>query len=230
MTWGALHHGIGRAALGLAAEPATGFPPARWTALPPDRPARVLMLGTSLTLGGEAWVGALEARLAQCHPAGGQIERLARGGANSAWGAEALHKRLQEAAPPDLLIVEFTINDASLWHGMTLDKSRRQHLEILKMAGAAGVPVFLATMSPAFGREALERPGQVAYRALYPDLAQAEGAGLIAMVPGWQGLTPDDRGMALPDGLHPTDAAMTQIAVPALAEALAPVVCARAEG
>jgi lysophospholipase L1-like esterase len=128
-----------------------------------------------------------------------------------------------QLASSDFVIVEFTINDASLWHGMTLDKSRDRHREILKAAVAAGLPVFLATMSPAFGREALERPGQVAYRALYPDLARAEGAGLIAMVPGWQALTPDERRAALPDGLHPTDAAMAQVAVPALTAALVPV-------
>lgn len=223
LSWGAVHHGLGRAVLGLAAEPDTGFLPRQWTPPPADRPLRILMLGTSLTLRGEAWVKALEAALGACHPAGAQIERLARGGGNSAWGAEALRQRLAQSGLPDLLIVEFTINDASLWHGMTLDKSRDRHREILKAAAAAGLPIFLATMSPAFGREALERPGQVAYRALYPDLARAEGAGLIAMVPGWQALTPDERRAALPDGLHPTDAAMTQVAVPALTAALVPV-------
>lgn len=231
LVWTATAQGAGQAALGLVAEPALSALPHRWPPLSPDRPARVLMLGTSLTLQGEAWIAALETRLSACRPGGVVVERLARAGANSRWGETALAARLGQGglplpdALPDALIVEFSINDASLWHGLPLAQSRARHEAILTAAEAAGVPVWLATMSPAFGREALERPGQVAYRALYADLARAHGAGLVAMAPGWLALDPEARATALPDSLHPTEPAMTQVAVPALAEALQPMVC-----
>ena len=153
------------------------------------------------------------------------VERLAKPGANSAWGAAALRDRLAAGPAPDALVVEFSINDSSLWRGMTLAASRARHEEILQMAGATDVPVWLATMSPAFGRKAWERPGQVAYRALYADLAAEQGAGLVAMVPAWLALSVPDRQHLMPDGLHPTEAAMEGVAMPRLVTALEKELC-----
>lgn len=219
-----LHHGAGQGVLGLVEEPEESFPPFRWQSPPEDRPARVLLVGTSLTAGGR-WSDALAAELSACRPGGVVVERLARPGANSAWGQEALAQRLQTGETPDLLVVEFSINDASLRRGMTLGKSEARHREILTMAAQAGVPVWLSTMSPAFGFKAWHRPGQVAYRAAYQDLARSAGAGLIAMVPAWTALSAPARAAAMPDDLHPVEAAMREIAVPALVASLSPVLC-----
>ena len=198
----------------------------------PDRggagPVHIVLLGTSLTDTG-GWAEALAHDLSACR-AGGvsggvMVERLAKPGANSAWGEEVLRNRLAHGPVPDAMVVEFSINDSSLWRGMTLAASRARHEAILQMARQAGVPVWLATMNPAFGRKAWERPGQVAYRALYADLAPARGGGLIAMAPVWQALPGPERQRLMPDGLHPTQAAMIRFAVPALAKALGPLVC-----
>lgn len=219
-----LHHGVGETVLGSAQEPQESFAPLRWQNLPTERPVRVLLLGTSLTARG-SWSAALQQELSECRPGGVEVERLARPGANSAWGQEALAQRLQAGPTPDLLVVEFSINDSSLWRGMTLGKSEERHRAILTLAQQAGVPVWLSTMSPAFGIKAAQRPGQVAYRALYQDLARAEGAGLIAIAPSWRALTAEARSAAMPDHLHPVDAAMQEITVPALVAALSPVLC-----
>lgn len=221
---GALHHGVGQGLFGFVQEPQESFPPFRWQPPPADRPARVLLLGTSLTAGGR-WSEALEADLSACRPAGVVVERLARPGANSAWGQEALAQRLQEGPALDLLVVEFSINDSSLWRGMTLGKSEARHGEILTMAQQAGVTVWLSTMSPAFGVKGWQRPGQVAYRAAYQELARKNGVGLIALTPAWMQLSAQARTDAMPDGLHPVDAAMQGITVPALVAALSPVLC-----
>ena len=221
---GALHHGVGQAALGFVQEPEESFPPFRWQSPSADRPARVLLLGTSLTAGGH-WNDALQQALSACRPGGVVVERLARPGANSAWGQEALAQRLQTGPAPDLLVVEFSINDASLWRGMTLGKSEARHSEILTMAQQAGVTVWLSTMSPAFGGKGWQRPGQIAYRAAYQDLARQAGAGLIALAPDWKQLSAQARAIAMPDDLHPVDAAMRGITVPALVAALSPVLC-----
>lgn len=222
-----LQRGVGLALLGLAVEPATVIAAARAPApVPAERPFRLLLLGTSLSAQGQ-WPRELERRLSACRPGGVALERLARSGANSAWGASALAARLGAGAadrpPPDLILAEFSINDTSLWRGMRLAQSRARHDEILATAGQ--VPVWLVTMSPAFGRDAWERPGQVAYRALYADLARERGAGVIPTIAPWLALPPAERRISMPDNLHPTDAAVIALTVPLLEQALRPVIC-----
>lgn len=222
--WGGLTKGVGHATLGLAIEPQESFAPFRWEVVPADRPIRVLLLGTSLTHRGD-WPMALQAQLSACRAGGVVVERLAMPGANSVWGAQALKERLANGPLPDALVLEFSINDASLWHGVTLAQSDAQHRAILQLAQRATIPVWLATMSPAFGQNAWERPGQVAYRALYHDLAKEQGVGLISLAVAWQSLPAIERAAALPDGLHPTDTSMVDVAVPAIAKALAAIFC-----
>ena len=219
-----LGHGAVQVALGRAGEPVADRAPAGLPPLPAGRPVRILILGTSLTAGG-SWTTALERQLAACHGGPVAVERLARPGASSAWGEGTLRDRLVAGPAPDLLVIEFSINDSSLWRGMTLGASRARHEAMLTMARAQGLPVWLATMSPAFGRKAWERPGQVAYRALYADLAAEQGAGLVAMVPAWTAPDAEGRARLMPDNLHPTDAAMRALAVPALQRALAAALC-----
>lgn len=222
--WVVVCHGLGQVVLGRGTEPDVGLAPLAFPDVARDRPARILLLGTSLTANG-TWAEALARDLSACRAGGVVVERLAKPGANSAWGAQALQSRLATGLAPDLMVVEFSINDSSLWRGMTLRASRTRHEEILQMARQAGVTVWLATMTPAFGRKGWERPGQVAYRALYGDLARAHGAGMIAMALPWQGLPAPRRQALMPDGLHPTEAAMEALAVPPLVTALGAQIC-----
>lgn len=182
----------------------------------------VLILGTSLTSRG-TWVAALEKQLRLCNP-DLTIERLARAGASSTWGLAALRERLKQPAP-DLIIIEFSSNDSSLRHGFPLWVSRARHQAILAEAKAAHMTVFLATMSPAWGRKGWERPGQDRYRALYRDLAQEQGLGLIDTIADWNALPDAQRALWMPDNLHPTNEGMSAIIVPAFAAALRPLVC-----
>lgn len=224
--WGAYAYGVLGRFLPRAGDPATNLQPVslRSDSLGAQAPLVALILGTSLTAGGD-WVYELERQLAACRRAGVRVERLAKPGANSAWGAGALQRRLAAGPVPDILIAEFSINDSSLWRGFSLTKSRVHHDDIIATAARAGVPLWLATMTPAFGAKAWQRPGQVAYRTLYADLARQHGVGLVAMAADWAALAPQDRKTMMPDGLHPTDAAMVKLAVPALVRALGPAVC-----
>lgn len=191
---------------------------------PSAAPARdVLILGTSLTSRGD-WPEHLEARLREC-AADARVERLARAGASSRWGLASLRERLAAGDPPDVVVVEFSGNDAALARGFPLPVSRRLHRAIVAEAREAGATVILATMSPGWGREAWERPGQDRYHALYRDLAREEGSGLVDTIPDWRALPPERRAAWVPDDLHPTDEAMRAIAATALEEALRPLVC-----
>lgn len=189
----------------------------------PGPPHRILILGTSLTHG-EAWVADLEAQLQDCAP-DVTVTALARPGAASDWGAGALETHLAKAHY-DLVVVEFTANDASLANGMPLIRSRALHETMIDQIRDRDMEVILATMSPAWGQNALERPGQRRYAGLYRDLAAEWGTGLIDTRADWQALPQSTRGTLVPDGLHPTGEGHGQITLPAFVAGLSPLVCA----
>lgn len=182
--------------------------------------SRIAMLGTSLTARGD-WVSALQGELGECNP-DARITALARPGANSSWGLETLLTRQERF---DIVVVEFSTNDASLYHGMPLFRSRQRHAEIIDAIRATGAVPVLAAMSPAWGREAWERPGQASYRQMYRDLALNEGIAVIDTTAGWSALPAKDRADLVPDNLHPTPEAMRKVAIPAFLAALRPAVC-----
>ena len=191
---------------------------------------RILILGTSLTSRG-SWPEEVEARLGACAAIPVVVTRLARAGATSSWGLLALNDYFNHVGSkkPDVLIVEFSGNDASLYHGFPLYVSQKNHVNILDLARSKGVDVFLATMSPAWGMNALERPGQSRYHALYRTLAAQEHVGLIDTAPTWADLPLAERSAFVPDGLHPSEGGMRAIAVTAFVEALKPFACAASE-
>ena len=188
----------------------------------PGRPLRVLLMGTSLTARGD-WPKRLEARLAACLPDGAETRVLARPGAASPWGAAMMEKALTAfaGAPPDLLMIEFTINDASLWRGVSLARAKALLQDMLEAAAAAHVPVILATMNPAWGRKGWERPGQRAYRALYREAAKEGRAALLDTIPAWLALSQEERRRLAPDGLHPGEEGMA-LAVEAFSRGVCP--------
>jgi lysophospholipase L1-like esterase len=191
-----------------------------------DAPIRIVLAGTSLTNRG-SWAERLEDRLQRCRPGAVRLERISQPGANSVWGEVHIRERLsQPSNRVDLLILEFSINDSSLFRGVPLAESASVLDTILQTADAAGVPVLLATMSPAWGINGLERPGQIAYRGLYRERAAASGAALLDTIAAWRALSSEERRLLVPDGLHPTKEAMERIHMPALFAALEPLLCA----
>ena len=181
--------------------------------------SRIAILGTSLTARGN-WAEMLRDELRKCNPKAG-ITALAKPGANSAWGLATF---LAEPSRFDIVITEFSINDASLFHGMPLFQSRDRHARILAAISDAGAVPVLATMSPAWGREAWERPGQASYRQMYRDLGES-GVALIDTTAEWREIAGQERVRLIPDNLHPTPEAMQRITVPAFLSALRPAVC-----
>ncbi|PJA59891.1 MAG: hypothetical protein CO163_06830 [Rhodobacterales bacterium CG_4_9_14_3_um_filter_71_31] len=194
------------------------------SAIPDDRPARVMFLGTSLTYGAP-WPQAVGEALSRCRPGGVVVQTLARPGAASPWGLEALGAAL-EVPPPDIVVVEFTANDASLARGVSVRHSRDIHQRIIALVRAAGALPVLVTMNPAIGRNGWERPGLRAYEALYRALAAESGAGLIDVARLWRAMPPEALARQMPDGLHPTPEAGLAVTAPAVTAALATALCA----
>ena len=89
-----------------------------------DAPARIVAFGTSLTAR-EGWPEALAARLEAClgHPV--ELIRVARNGAGSDWALGQTGAVI--AARPDLVLIEFAVNDADLLDGARLAVSRAKH-------------------------------------------------------------------------------------------------------
>ncbi|MGF1457378.1 MAG: SGNH/GDSL hydrolase family protein [Alphaproteobacteria bacterium] len=188
----------------------------------PDRPAIVTLLGASLSARG-AWPDRLAEGLSRCRPGGVTVRRVARVGMSSRWGRAQIDRALRpdDGAPPDILIVHFTGNDAALHRGVSLAESEANHTAILDEAQAAGVLVYLALLSPAEGVRGWARPGQAGYAALYRHLAARSGAGLIDALPLWHTVPRARRKAWLPDGLHPTDTAHAAITEPVVGNAIA---------
>ncbi len=185
-------------------------------------PLRITLLGTSLTARGD-WPRRLEAALAACRDGGAEVRVVARAGAASPWGLSVI--AAEAARRPDMLVLEFSINDASLARGVSVARAGEVLEAMLTHARAEGVPVLLATMNPAWGREAWERPGQTAYRELYRASADAGRAALLDTVPAWRALSETERTHLVPDGLHPTPDGMVIIHLPALTAALSSAAC-----
>lgn len=190
----------------------------------PEQPIRILLVGTSLTAGGN-WPALLEKWLAACRAGALVVERLAKPGKAIRWGKPALTQRLKTGPRPDLIVMEFAINDAVLLRGLPLVMARSRTQAVIDQIASAGIPLYLATMNPAWGREALERPGQHRYFAAYRDLAAANKLGLIDTVPLWNALPLAQRRKLVPDNLHPNDEGMKVVALPVITNALSEHVC-----
>jgi len=189
-------------------------------------PIILRIVGTSLTTRGD-WTKVLEQALNACSTKTIVVDRVAKAGGSSTFAVAHLDRILGRAdlMPPDYVAIEFSGNDASLYHGMPLSRSRQIHKDLVDTLRANGIGVALATMSPAFGWKALERPGQDAYHGIYRELSTAEPVILIDTIAAWRALPEEVRERYLPDNLHPTPEAMEKIIVPAFLKAMTPILC-----
>ena len=198
--------------------PPAPFPPRDRPPQPGPVPERIVVLGTSLSARSD-WPAALEAALSDCLGRPASVAVVARPGASSAWGMGQVERVAAHA--PDLVVVEFAVNDADLLNGLRPGRSASAHEVILSELAALApeARLVLMTMSPAFGPRGWARPRLEAHYALYPHLAARHGAGLVDLYPRWLA-RPEPPRELLPDGLHPTDAAARAVILPPLLAAL----------
>lgn len=167
---------------------------------------RIVAFGTSLTARA-IWPQEVEGLLDRCLAAGAEITRVARPGANSDWGGTQVGNVV--AGRPDLVIVEFAINDSDLLDGLSRGRSRSNHEALIGAFRAQGAAVLLVATNPVGRLAALKRPLLPAYQDLYPALAQDMVTGFFdgelrwRQFAGWRS--------ALPDGVHPDPAVEAQL-------------------
>lgn len=207
-----------------AAPPAT---PRFITALRAGRPQHVVIYGTSLSKGG-AWVPQLQATFDARFPGLVTLTNSARGGQHSGWGATHVDSAVV-ALKPDVVFIEFAINDAVTRFDLSLDTIRR-NVDTLLDRIAAGLPsseVILQIMNPAFGKaegESAHRRNQDAYQQIYRDAAKRRGLLLVDHSVAWNHLLAAEGEAAvkklLPDGVHPNVEGWRRIVTPTLHRAL----------
>jgi lysophospholipase L1-like esterase len=175
---------------------------------------RVATFGTSLTAG-NLWQSDLKDKLADCLQR--RIEVLNRGksGMASGWGTENVGRVI--AAHPNVVVIEFAINDAFHPYAISLEKSYQDTISIVNglRNGLPAVKILLMTTNPTFTPD---RPNLADYYAQYRRLASDLNVGLVDLFPAWTAALAADAGERLmPDHVHPTREGYREVAISPMA-------------
>jgi lysophospholipase L1-like esterase len=183
-----------------------------------DIPATLHLVaaGTSLTSRG-FWPDDLGARLGRCLGVPVVVDRVAKAGANSDWGLAQVPGIV--ALSPDLVLIEFAINDADMLDGVALERSRGNLRAIIAGVrdGQPEALIVVASTNPVSGLRGAKRPFLGEYFAAARSVAEGTGAAFFDGTARWRA---DPQPGDLSDGLHPADAAAARVVAPALASFL----------
>jgi lysophospholipase L1-like esterase len=189
-----------------------------------QKPMIVVALGTSLTHSG-GWIKPLEKQLTECLGRPVNVLDFGRDGATSDWGVSVVGEVIR--AQPDVILIEFAVNDAAWFKGFSLRHSQENVKKIVRAVREVRLPVktFLMTMSPSFGPRAWIRPQMEAYYEVYKVVADELDIGYIDNLANWKNLAKDELGAGIPDGLHPLPEVAARILVPTIAGAIGGIAC-----
>lgn len=185
---------------------------------------KIVTFGTSLTARG-GWQEPLRRALSACRDAEVTIVNLAKSGMASDWGVTQIDKVLAEK--PDVVLVEFAVNDSALDRFLSLAASGTNIEEIVtRLKAGDGKPaIYVMAMSPVSGLRGLIRPYLAQYEDLHAEIAQKLGVGFIDHRPAWAKLSADEIATAIADGTHPDPATAGRVMLPGLMKALAGADC-----
>lgn len=183
----------------------------------------IVTYGTSLTEGG-AWVNQLRAFLQAKFPGLVTVTNSGASAMGSDWGVENIEERVLRKNP-DVVIMEFAINDAYLPYNTSPEQCRK-NLETMIDRILARYPdcqIILMTMNPPI-REHLEiRPRIEDYYQVYRDVAAERRFLLVDHYPAWKAVLDADLQTFLayvPDGIHPGPLGCEKVIFPNLLAAL----------
>ena len=200
----------------------------------------IVCLGTSLTGGKWPWVDVLEEWLDQAYPEQVSLENMGVGASASMtvpsmdgnpyiWkkcGLDLIPKAI--SLKPDVVFIEFAVNDAYVPYNISLDQSRRNlesMISSLKEANSE-VEIILQTMNvildiPELGlAEASERPDLAKFNRMYCKVARKHKLMLIDHYSKWMAYLRkegrDEYLKMVTDGVHPNLEAYRRIILPNL--------------
>lgn len=184
-------------------------------------PLRIVVFGTSLSASPQVWPDRVAASLSECSKRAVVVERVAAPGMGSAWALGQIG--VVAAFDPDLVLIEFAINDADILDGVSPKLAAEQHGELLTGLKAAvpGAALVLMTMNPAQGLRGWVRPWLAHHYGRYRSLAEEFDVGLIDLYPRWLAMDRDKRGLAA-DGLHPDPEVAARFIAPLVMDFIGP--------
>ncbi len=193
------------------------------TALAAGKRQRIVVYGTSLTAN-SAWPADLQETLRASYGRKAKVINAAGGGKDSRWGLANLSQRVIRQRP-DVVFIEFTINDALAESRLSVSESmanltamitqirhERPHCDLVVMI-----------MNPPTGAALQKRPDIAAYASGYRRVAKNFACRLIDFSPTWGDIIqndPDRWKAYAPDGLHPDKLAAREVILPFLLEKL----------
>lgn len=182
-------------------------------------PLKIATFGTSLTAKG-GWQDALRVALETCTGGPVVVETIAKSGASSRWALTVVADVL--ALKPDIVLVEFSANDAALDRLLPLAWSEANIRKIVRQlrSGAPNARIALMAMNPVIGMRGAIRPFLDDYYDVNRTIARDTGLTFIDHRPGWNALSRAALEAAIPDGSHPEPAVATGIIVPNVRKAL----------
>ena len=179
---------------------------------------RVVTFGTSITTRG-GWQQPLAHALSQCLKRPVSVQAIGGPGQGSEWGLANAGR--VTALKPDLVIVEFAINDADLRNWISPRSSRHNMVVLAERLGAGPSQprVVLMTTNPVTGWKRLLRPRLERYYAEYHLVSAKRRVGLADGQKAWSHLKGRQLAEAIPDGTHPRPDVFAKIMVPHIVRA-----------
>jgi lysophospholipase L1-like esterase len=187
----------------------------------------VIVYGTSLTAVSE-WPKALKAYFDKQFPGLVVFINSAKSGEESDWGVANLQERVL-SKKPDLVFIEFSVNDAATKHNISTEKSAANLDTMVKALRAQNpqMDIVLQTMNtawdspaePSHKMYASDRPHLADYYDVYRKYAHEHDLPLVDNYPNWLKLQQTDEEKFkkwLPEGLHPIPEASLAVTVPAI--------------
>lgn len=204
--------------LSSATEPVS--PPPFIARLQAGTPQKIVFYGTSLTQGG-AWVSQVSQALEKAFPGLVSFSNGAKSGEHSRWGVKNLETNVL-AQNPDVVFIEFSVNDAVGRFEISQEESRRNlesMIDRIKQANP-NADIILQVMNPVIDRppgHAGHRPQLAEYQEIYRQVGRERGLLVIDHMPAWNKLLESDEKTFrayVPDGLHPQAKGYSVIVTP----------------
>ncbi len=187
----------------------------------PDQ-INLLFVGTSLSTDYD-WPEDTALRVSTCLNRPVDLKRVTRNGATSRWGKDALKRYIAhaDAVKPDVIMFEFTANDADFRRLLSPSQSAaltQDMIADLKDFAPDARIVFLG-MYHGNGLRGALRFRYPHYLKIYQNLAKTDPYfSFVNISPDWENhlrsLSKPQQKQALPDGLHPSQAAAKHVNSP----------------
>ncbi|MBB3595706.1 lysophospholipase L1-like esterase [Rhizobium sp. BK529] len=185
---------------------------------------KIVSFGTSLTdVGG--WQPSLQRQLSSCLGREVKVTKVAMSGATSYWAKTHLDRVVAER--PDIVLVEFYANDATLHRFVSVAASRTNMAYILDelRKRLPDARIIVMAMNPFSGIRGAIRPFVDDYIEAHKQEAQNRHLEFVDFRGLWMQLAPAERERAIPDGAHPKPEAASQIIVPELVNRISGSAC-----